>query len=346
MKVTFVFSQPKDQFLEKLAAGHAPDSGLLGQNHLPDLGIETGVYTPVLSRRNWRSARNARLAWYLRELTLPFELGDSDVVCTPLCRAYPLVERRRRVFILNEGLCNTLSRPFRYRRLVTASVRASEGVICFSEANREQLIAQTGLSPDRVHAIPISVDDRFFTPSSNGTGDYVLTVGFDIARDYSTFLEAMKGLPYKTIMVARPRSVKGATLPSNVELEPDASYVRLRELYAGARCVVLPVKPDSFPYGGDTSGATALAEAMAMAKPIVTTERKHWSDYVVDGESALVVPPEDPQALREAIQETFENESLGESLGQAALKTARERLSSRRFAEQLARIVSPATPGS
>jgi glycosyltransferase involved in cell wall biosynthesis len=349
VKVTFVYAQPRRALLEKIARSEAPDSQLLGQSHLGEFGIEADVHDPRVSRRRWRSGAANWLAWYGRELLLPWELSAVDAVCTPLSTLFPLADRLRsqKVCILNQGLCNTLSRASPPRRMLQiASLRASAAVICHSTADRKRLLAETGLAPDRVHTAALGVDQSFFVPGNGQGGDYVLAVGFDVARDYATFVAAIRGLSYKTIIVARPRNLEGISLPLNVDVIPDPSFVDLRELYAGARCVVIPIRHEGYRFGGDTSGITSLLEAMAMAKPVIVSERRTLSDYVVDGESARIVPAEDPVRLREVIQETFEDRSQREALGDAALQTVRERHTTRHLSERIAAIIRSIVPNT
>jgi glycosyltransferase involved in cell wall biosynthesis len=342
VKATFVYAQPRRALLEKIAAGEAPNSQLLGQSHLGEFGIEAHVYDPRLSRRRWRSGAANWLAWYGREVLLPLELSGADVVCTPLSTLFPIADRVRsqKVFILNQGLCNTLSRASRPRRaLQIASLRASAAIICHSTADRERLLAQTGLAPDRVRVAALGVDQSFFSPSNGQESDYVLAVGFDVARDYATFVKAVETLSYRTIVVARPRNLAGISLPPHVEVQPDPSFLELRELYAQARCVVIPIRHEGYPFGGDTSGITSLLEAMAMAKPVIVSERPTLRDYVVDGESARIVPAEDPVRLREVIRETFEDRSQRKTLGEGALQTVSERHTTRHLSERIAAII-------
>ena len=47
----------------------------------------------------------------------------------------------------------------------------------------------------------------------------------------------------------------------------------LGELYAGAACVVLPQRRPEYPYGSEGGGLTALLEALAMAKPLVASDK-------------------------------------------------------------------------
>jgi glycosyltransferase involved in cell wall biosynthesis len=343
LRVAFIYAQPRQALLEQIAAGLAPDHQLLGQRHLGEFGIDADVHDSRLSRRQWRSRAATWLAWYGRELTLPWELPRVDAVCTVLSTLFPIAARLRGrpVCLLNAGLCNTLARSSPARRTFQiASLRTARAIVCHATANRERLLAQTGLAGERVHTATLGVDVSFFSPS-NGTSesDYVLAVGFDVARDYATFAEAMKDLPYRTIIVARPRNLEGIALPANAEVLPDPPFVDLRELYAGARCVVIPVRRDGYPFGGDVSGVTSLLEAMAMAKPVIASERQIWRDYVVDGESARIVPAEDAPRLREVIQETFEDGSLRKVLGEAARETVNARHTSRHMSERMAAIL-------
>src|SRR5206468_2782513 len=60
-----------------------------------------------------------------------------------------------------------------------------------------------------------------------------------------------------------------------------------------ASLVVVPSFMESCPY--------SLIEAMALGKPIVASSVPGIRDMVVDGESALLVPPGDPKALASAM---------------------------------------------
>ena len=55
-----------------------------------------------------------------------------------------------------------------------------------------------------------------------------------------------------------------------------------------------------------------------MAKPIVATDRMVIREYVTDGESALLVPPEDPELLRSAVERVLGDRNLARRLGAAA----------------------------
>ncbi len=71
--------------------------------------------------------------------------------------------------------------------------------------------------------------------------------------------------------------------------------------------------------------AVSLLEAMAAGVPVVTSDLESAMEWVVDGESGLAVPPEDADALTEAICRLIESPDLRVSLGAAASEIVRDR---------------------
>jgi glycosyltransferase involved in cell wall biosynthesis len=66
----------------------------------------------------------------------------------------------------------------------------------------------------------------------------------------------------------------------------------------------------------------ALAQAMLAGLPCVTTNVGGIGELARDGETALVVPPQDPKALRSALQRLLGDGPLREKLGAAARRHA------------------------
>jgi glycosyltransferase involved in cell wall biosynthesis len=342
LRVQFVYPQPRREVLDDIAAGRAPDTLLHGMNHMHAFGVDANVHDPRLWRREMGNRAFATLAWYLREIAVAWELPEADAVCTTMSRFFPLADRvhGRRAVLLNMALQGELGRasPAK-RRLLVAGLRSSAAVVCFAESQRERTLELSGLDPARVHTALLGVDQGFYEPAGYDPEGPVLAVGFDVARDYATFTRAIADLPREVVVVARRRNLEGIDVPRNVRFEPDASFSELRDLYARAACVVVPTRGDGFMFGGDTSGATVLLEAMAMAKPVVITERRWVGDYVRDGESARIVPSEQPGPLREAIDELLADPALSARLGEGALRRVRARHTTRAFGERLAGVI-------
>jgi glycosyltransferase involved in cell wall biosynthesis len=345
VRVAFVYANPRDGLEDEVAAGTAPDTGLLGQNHLRNLGIATRTIQPSLRRTERAAGLLHRLTWNARELTVAWQLRHFDVVCTPLATLLPLSARiagAGRVVVFNMSLCNTFDRSSPARRwLMRAALSASTTVVCFAEAQRERLLEQIGLPASRVQTVLLGVDASFYSPTGDGGGDYVLAVGRDLGRDYRTFLAAVGRLACPAIVVASERNLHGLPVPPNVRLRLDISHHELRLLYEGARCVVVPTRREGHPFGADCSGQTTLLEAMAMSRPVVASERRTLHDYV-DAQTALTVPAEDIDALAGAIDRVLSDDELARSLALAARRRVEEQFTSQRLALRLAPVLRAA----
>ena len=87
------------------------------------------------------------------------------------------------------------------------------------------------------------------------------------------------------------------------------------DMLEAADLFVLPSRSEGQP--------NALIEAMAMGLPSVATRVGGVPEVVSDGEEALLVPPEAPDALATACVSVLTSPSLGRRLGEAARSRAR-----------------------
>jgi glycosyltransferase involved in cell wall biosynthesis len=92
----------------------------------------------------------------------------------------------------------------------------------------------------------------------------------------------------------------------------------LEPLYERCAVVACPSYREGF--------GVACAEAMAHGKPVVASAVGGLRDLVVDGETGLLVPPGDVEALRGALRRLLEDRELRRRLGAAARERAVERL--------------------
>jgi glycosyltransferase involved in cell wall biosynthesis len=345
LRVAFVYTRPRVELRDAIARGEAPDTGLLGQNHLAELGVEAHLLDSALRRQHHGRGLLHRLSWTARELTLPLEARGYDAICGTVGPTLALSSRTLRgpaVVLLNMSICQSIRRARdAKRRLLAAGVRAAGAVICFAEAQRDDLLGLSGADPKRVHAVGLGVDERFLTATGSSPHDgAVLAVGRDLSRDYATFAAAVGGIDARVVLVTSERNLKGVALPANVELLLDVSPAELRMLYEQAACVVVPTRREGYPYGADCSGQTVILDAFAMRRAVVTSKRSTLRGYVDDGRNGLVVPAEDPAALRAAVERVLGDEELARQLGQAGREDVEERFTTRHLARSLARVLS------
>lgn len=175
------------------------------------------------------------------------------------------------------------------------------------------------VSPERLVDIRWPIDTRYWHPMTDPQ-DMICAVGQEM-RDYPTFIEAIRPLGI-ACHVAVGASVFAETsqnwyadlrenLPPGVTVGPK-SYQQLRELYARARFVVVPLKPSD-----NDSGITAILEAMSMGRAVIVTETPGQTGTLIDGVNCVRVPAHDELALRDAVTKLWEDPDLCTRLGAA-----------------------------
>lgn len=92
------------------------------------------------------------------------------------------------------------------------------------------------------------------------------------------------------------------------------AFDQVEDLLAGADLFVLPSYEEGM--------SLALLEAMAVGLPIVATDIPGNQQLLRHGQEALLVPPQDAQALAEAIGQILNNPALAEQLAQSARQRA------------------------
>jgi glycosyltransferase involved in cell wall biosynthesis len=129
-------------------------------------------------------------------------------------------------------------------------------------------------------------------------------------KNVGTLVEALGDL---NLVVAGDGPLRDL-VPNALGAVPHAEVERLLER---AAVVVAPSDREGF--------GLAAAEAMAFGRPVVAAAGGGLLELISDGETGLLVPPRDPEALRTAVERLLADPELRERLGQAARARARER---------------------
>jgi glycosyltransferase involved in cell wall biosynthesis len=145
----------------------------------------------------------------------------------------------------------------------------------------------------------------------------------------------VRGLDLHVVVAAgspwskREDSTKKAEVPENVPVRRFTQY-DLRQVYADSNFMVMPLYNVNF-----QAGVTAILEAMAMGKAVICSQTPGQTDVIIEGKTGLYVPPEQPQALREAIQYLLNNPEEAKRMGEAGRKRIEEEMSLDCYVERL-----------
>lgn len=137
-------------------------------------------------------------------------------------------------------------------------------------------------------------------------------------RDFATLFAAVDGLPIRVKVIAQQNHklhphgthLEPDKAPCNVEIIHDDDTVASFISYiAKARLVVLPITRENI----SASGIGVYLQAMALRKVVIISAGPAV-DLMLPPRSAIIVPPSDSNALKEAIVELYTNSSLREEI--------------------------------
>lgn len=199
---------------------------------------------------------------------------------------------------------------------------------------------ELGVPADKIRSVLFAVDQQFFSPMRVDKTFDVLSVGEVRGRDYKTLIEAVRNFDVSVHIAAsgswyarEKRSALDLEVPSNVSVGGRYLPFQLRERYARSRVVVIPTRHGAF------AGATTALEAMAMGIPVIASKGGTIGEYILDGETGVLVEPGNPIALREAIMFLLGNPQEAQRLGENGRQRVEEELNLDSYVDRLAGII-------
>ena len=205
-----------------------------------------------------------------------------------------------------------------------------------------------GLSADFARLLATETDQA----TTNGTlrvlgvGRLVAKKGFDVLVDACGLLE-QRGVPFEALIVGQDDKngdavrarVKALGLEQKIQLPGAMGPPELLDQYRRASALCMPCRllPD------DRDGIpNVLVEAMAAGAPVVATAVSGIPELVEHEVNGLLVEPDDPQALADALLRLHDDPYLGTRLRAAAQTTVSERFDGDRLAHRLAALYEEA----
>lgn len=165
-----------------------------------------------------------------------------------------------------------------------------------------------GIAPEKFRYVPFKINQYELIQQQMPTDGGYIFCGGKTRRDFDTFFEAVKDLPYPVKVVTTSNDdiaphgsyLDEAAAPPNVEIvRLDGTPRRFIEYMAGARLVVMPIKPEIC-----GAGIGVYLMAMALKKCVVLSAGPGAEDVLTENQ-AIIVPPQDSMALRKAIEKAY-----------------------------------------
>jgi glycosyltransferase involved in cell wall biosynthesis len=222
------------------------------------------------------------------------------------------------------------------RRFLDRNVvaRGSDVVLAVSERDRQQMIEVERMPPDRITVLPNGIPSA----SENGRSvrselgvppdvDLIGAVGRLYAqKGYDDLIRAARMLKdsyagsFRCLIFGHgPEEGRLRALIDELDLVREVQLSgRRSDIAEVVRILDIAVLPSKY-----EGSPLAIIEYMAGAAPIVATAVGGVPELIHDGVHGLLVSPEDPRALADAMQRLLEDRALARRLGDAARERQR-----------------------
>ena len=234
------------------------------------------------------------------------------------------------------------------RLLRTSHVR----FLAISTRIRQHLI-ESGFAEDRIVLLPNGVAPatyqnaavgKEYRPSSVPSDSLIVVCAARLTyqKGQDVLLQAWRTVqeqvPAARLILAGdgPQGPQLEHLAANLGISGSVTFAGLvsdmRRLLVDAHVFVLPSRYEGM--------SNALLEAMAAGLPCVATRVSGSEDAIVDGQSGLLVPPENPEALASALVAVLTNQELAHALGREAHARVVQAFAQERVLDELSHLYS------
>ncbi|RKY21495.1 MAG: hypothetical protein DRQ55_04160 [Planctomycetota bacterium] len=218
------------------------------------------------------------------------------------------------------------------RQRVAAALALLPAVVTINHALKHDLVSE-GLDPGRVLVAPDGVSlARFASLPSRGDARAAAGLPLDTPRlvyagqlyrwkGVDTLVAAMAHVPRAELLVVggqgddleRVRALAERLAPGRVRFTGNVPPPAVPALLATADVIALPNSAGREISARYTS-PLKLFEAMASGRALVASDLSSLREVLRDGENALLVPPDDAQALGAALSRLLQDQALAERL--------------------------------
>lgn len=207
-------------------------------------------------------------------------------------------------------------------------INEASQIITISQYNKHYLRNHLGINGKEIKIVHSTIDVDFYKPEpgQKQPGSIISVCRFDEQKGLVYLIKAchilnQKGVDFRcTIIGDGPEKGRCESLIDELQI-PNIDLIsflppdEVRRYLNRSEVFVLPCVISS--RGTRDILPNVLKEAMAAEVPVITTNICGIEELVEDGTNGLLVPPEDPEAIAEAIIKLFNNQELRRKLSKA-----------------------------
>ena len=214
-----------------------------------------------------------------------------------------------------------------YPRLAGAHARRADAVVVNSEYTAREVHRAFGVEREKLFVCPPGVPDWQATPRRYDRNGYLLFIGTLEPRKnvpglldaYARLLERSPRIP--DLVLAGRTGSQSPEILQRISQPPLAGHVEhlgyvsdavRQQVYARARALVMPSLEEGF--------GMPVLEAMSLGIPVVTSTRGALPE--VAGDAGLLVDPDEPSTLAEALDRVLGDDALCNTLADRGIARA------------------------
>jgi glycosyltransferase involved in cell wall biosynthesis len=232
-------------------------------------------------------------------------------------------------------ICTRHAAPLNYARrgrpapLERLAIPMTHWFVAVSKEVHETAVQRGRIPAGRSSVIPNGVDIARFemNGSTPPETNLVCVARLSPEKRHDLLLDALRRLSELNL---RPILTLAGDGPSRLAVE-----ARIREFGLSGQVRLLGMRKDIpevlnsaeiFVLASDTEGLPiTIIEAMAAGKPVVATRVGGVPDVVLDGDTGILVPPNDVERLARALERVLRDDAMRREMGEAGRRIARER---------------------
>lgn len=239
------------------------------------------------------------------------------------------------------------------RTMLDEKIRAASFVAAISEYNRRLLRELYGDDAANVVVIHCGADLSVFKPRPaaprSGPFTFVTVARLEEMKGHTYLIDAyaklkQEGVDFRALFIGEGKTraaiqdqIERLGLADQVSLLGLQPRDRVSDLLAEADAVVMPSITVS---DGHQEGIpVALMEALAMERPVIATAISGIPELVLDGQTGLLVPERDVDALADALLRLYQSPELRRELGVAGRAKVLAEFDMARTASQIKRML-------
>lgn len=244
-----------------------------------------------------------------------------------------------------------------YRMMLRATLSLTDRIICVSDALKRDVLADCPDAAPLTTTVRNGIDPVGFSRSDNqntirrewclGNGPALLTVArLTEQKGHRFLIEALPGLltewPSLVCLFVGEGECRESlrTLARETGVEQSCRFAgpqeHVMDWYAAADVMVLPSLSEGFPF--------VVLEALAMARPVVATAVNGVPEIIEDGRTGLMVPPQNPPALENAIRRMLRNPTWAARMGKAGQQAVTSRFTVSQMVADTVSVFEEAMP--